>query len=230
MCYTNSLLIRSTHDQDTRFAAAFRILEDAIGERAFPSASVAVLYRDQLVALRSLGQYTYESNSPQVRQDTIFDLASVSKVVATTTAAAILFDRGKYSLDDCVADLEPRFGTHDIRRYDVTMRQLLTHTSGLPAYVRLFEQAKTRDELLEAAYSTPLECDPGARTEYSDIGFIILGDILEHLAGEPLDRFCRNRFRGTDFPTALLGVNADVVAIALVALLLGMRGRHGTAT
>ncbi len=180
-----------TADQDSRFAAAFRVLEEAICDRAFPAASVAVLQSGNLIALRSFGRYTFESDSPAVTPDTIFDLASVSKVVATTTAAAILYERGKFSPDDCVADLEPRFGTHDIRRYDVTIRQLLTHTSGLPAYVRFFENANTRDKVLEAAYTTPLEADPGTRTEYSDIGFIILGDILEHLAGEPLDSFCQ---------------------------------------
>ena len=185
------LLTDRTADQNSRFATAFRILEEGIANRAYPAASVAVLKNNDLIALRSFGRYTYDPSSPAVTPDTIFDLASVSKVVATTTAAAILYERGKFSLDECVADLEPRFGTHDIRRYDVTLRHLLTHTSGLPAYVRLFERANTRDELIEAAYTTPLEADPGLRTEYSDIGFIILGDILEHLAGAPFDQFCR---------------------------------------
>ena len=188
-CYTNPLLTDRTADQDRRFAAAFRILEEGINQRAFPAASIAVLQNDHLIALRSFGRYTYDPESPTVTSRTIFDLASVSKVVATTTAAALLLQRGRFSLDDCVADLQPRFGTQDIRRYDITIRQLLTHTSGLPAYVRLFEHAKTREELLDAAYTTPLEADPDVRTEYSDIGFIILGDILEHLAGETLDSF-----------------------------------------
>ncbi|MGZ4787626.1 MAG: serine hydrolase domain-containing protein, partial [Terriglobales bacterium] len=157
MCYTISLLTDRTADQDSRFAAAFRLLEEGIANRAFPAASVAVLQSDNLLALRSFGRYTYEPDSPAVTPDTIFDLASVSKVVATTTAAAILYERSSFSLDDCVADLDPRFSGHDIRRYDVTVRQLLTHTSGLPAYVRLFEHAGTCDELLDGAYTTPLE-------------------------------------------------------------------------
>ena len=173
-----------------RFTPAFRILEGAISAHAFPGASVAIIHHDQQT-LAAFGNYTYDPRSPAVTPETIFDLASVSKVVATTTAAAILYERGKLSLDDCVADLQPRFANHDIRRYDVTIRHLLTHTSGLPAYVRLFEHCSTREEIQEAAYATPLEVDPGARTEYSDIGFIILGDILERLAGEPLDQFCR---------------------------------------
>jgi serine-type D-Ala-D-Ala carboxypeptidase len=185
------LLRDRTADQDQRFAAAFEILEQAIAEHAFPGASVAVAYQGQLVALHGFGRFTYNADSPPVTTETIFDLASVSKVVATTTAAAILYERGKFRLDDCVAALTPQFGTNDLRRYDVTIRHLLTHTSGLPAYVRLFEHAHTREDLLRAAYITPLESDPGTRTEYSDIGFIILGDILQRLAGEALDRFCQ---------------------------------------
>ena len=184
------MLTDHTADQDQRFTAAFSILSDAISNHAFPGASVAVLEHGNLIALRCFGRFTYEPHSPALSPTTIFDLASVSKVVATTTAAAILYEGGKLKLDDCVADLAPRFGTNDIRRYDVTIRHLLTHTSGLPAYVRLFEHAVTRTQLIEAAYATPLETDPGIRTEYSDIGFIILGDILENIAGEPLDRFC----------------------------------------
>jgi len=185
------LLNRDIADQDRRFAVAFRTLEDAIAAKAFPAASVAAIQNGDLIALRSFGHHTYDAASPGVTPETIFDLASVSKVVATTTAAAILYERGKLTLDDCVADLAPQFGTHDIRRYDVTVRQILTHTSGLPAYERLFERATSRDGLIEAAYTTPLETDPGVRTEYSDIGFIILGDILEKLAGEALDQFCQ---------------------------------------
>jgi serine-type D-Ala-D-Ala carboxypeptidase len=177
-----------TYD-DSRFRKAFRILEDAISARAFPGASVAIIHNHQRT-LAAFGRYTYDPDSPAVTTDTLFDLASLSKVVATATAAAILYQRDGLSLDDHVADLQPRFATHDIRRHDVTLRHLLTHTSGLPAYARLFERCNDRDQLLNAAYTTPLGADPGVRTEYSDIGFIILGDIIEHLANASLDRFC----------------------------------------
>ena len=191
MCYTNCLLTGSNTDSQQRFRKAFAILEQAIAERAFPGASVAILRGGQLAALQGFGRFTYDPDSLSVATDTVLDLASVSKVIATTTVAAILHERGKLGMDDCVADLAPQFGTHDIRRYDVTIRHLLTHTSGLPAYVRLFEHANSRNELLAAAYATPLEADPGVRTEYSDIGFILLGDILEKITDEPLDQFCQ---------------------------------------
>jgi CubicO group peptidase (beta-lactamase class C family) len=89
-----------------------------------------------------------------------------------------------------VAGTIPEFGAKDARRKKVTMRMLLAHSSGLPAYQRLFEKAATRDDLLHAAFTMPLEADPGSRAVYSDIGFIVLGEALERMAGESLDAFC----------------------------------------
>jgi CubicO group peptidase (beta-lactamase class C family) len=166
--------------QELRFREAFQILEDAVSARAFPAASVAVLYRGELLALRGFGRQTFDSSAPIVTVETVFDLASVSKVVATTTLAGILCERG-------VLDLDSKIPGRD----DLTIRRLLTHSSGLPAYIKLFERTRDRNELLKLAYATALEDAPGARTEYSDIGFIILGDVLETIAGESLDRFCQ---------------------------------------
>ena len=87
----------------------------------------------------------------------------------------------------------PEFAGSDLRRSQVTIRMLLTHTSGLPAYLRLFEQASDRERLVEIACRAPLAADPGARADYSDIGFIILGELLSRTAGEPLDSFCRKQ-------------------------------------
>jgi CubicO group peptidase (beta-lactamase class C family) len=166
--------------QELRFREAFRLLEAAIAARAFPAASVAALYRGELVALRGFGQQSYGTGSAPITAETVFDIASVSKVVATTTAAAIFYERGLLDLDSTVPG-----------RDDLTIRGLLTHTSGLPGYIKLFERARDREGLLEMAYATPLEAAPGTRTAYSDIGFIIVGDVLEKLAGQSLDLFCR---------------------------------------
>jgi CubicO group peptidase (beta-lactamase class C family) len=180
--------------QDGIFAAAFSILQEAIAQRAFPGASVAVTCRERLVALKALGRFTYESNSPSVSPATLFDLASVSKVVATTAMGMILYERGLLDLDAPLAAIVPEFiadADKDPQRRDVTLRMLLAHSSGLPAYEKLFLRAKSRDELLHAAFSVPLSASPGTLAEYSDIGFIILGIALERLADESLDRFCQ---------------------------------------
>jgi len=180
--------------QDGVFASAFFILQEAIAQRAFPGASVAVTYQRRMVALKALGQFTYESNSPGVSPTTLFDLASLSKVVATTAMGMILYERGLLDLDAPLAAIVPEFiagADKDPRRREVTLRMLLAHSSGLPAYEKLFLRAKSRDELLRAAFSVSLSADPGARAEYSDIGFIILGMALERLADEAPDHFCQ---------------------------------------
>jgi CubicO group peptidase (beta-lactamase class C family) len=127
---------------------------------------------------------------------TLFDIASVTKVVATTTMAMMLYERGLLELEAPISGTTPEFLTGDARRREVTFRMLLAHSSGLPAYETLFLKVHGRDELLHAALSTPLSADPGARAVYSDIGFIILGLALERIAGEPLDSFCRREIFG----------------------------------
>jgi serine-type D-Ala-D-Ala carboxypeptidase len=130
----------------------------------------------------------------EVTPTTLFDLASLTKVVATTPMAMLLYERGLLDLDAPVAAIVPEFLTDlakDPRRPSVTLRMLLAHSSGLPAYEQLFLKATTRDELLHAALTTSLLTDPGSRAVYSDIGFIILGIALERLADESLDRFCQ---------------------------------------
>jgi serine-type D-Ala-D-Ala carboxypeptidase len=183
-------------EQDTVFVPAFELLRQAIADHAFPAASVAITHRGSLVALKDFGHFTYEANSPEATVDTVFDLASLTKVVATTSMAMILYERGLLDLDLPVVSVVPEFAGKDPRRVEVTLRMLLSHSSGLPAYEKLFLRTKTRDELLAAAFATPLMADPGSQAEYSDIGFIILGVALERIAQESLDRFCQHEVFG----------------------------------
>ena len=176
------------------FAPAFAILSHA--DHAFPAASVAVVAGGELVALRGIGRFTYESNSPEVAADTIFDLASVSKAVATTSMAMLLYESGHLDLDVPVAGVIPQFAKGDARRQDVTIRMLLAHSSGLPAYMKLFREAHTREDLLQKALAVPLEAAPDTRAEYSDVGFIILGAALERIADESLASFCERMVFG----------------------------------
>jgi CubicO group peptidase (beta-lactamase class C family) len=185
----NPLPVADYSDQDRRFANAFRVLDEAIASRAFPGAAVAVTHRGETVALKSLGRFTYEPDSPRIEPTTIYDIASLTKVVATTMAAMILHDHGSFDLDAKVVDFFPEFDTESGKKR-VTLRMLLAHSSGLPAYEKLYERAKTRDELIRMAATTPLHSPPLARAEYSDLGFILLGEIVAKLARQPLDRFC----------------------------------------
>ena len=171
-----------------------------------------------LIALKALGHLAYKETaggapplSRSLRQgggfdsavtpETLFDLASVTKVLATTTMAAILYERGLLELDAPVAGTVPEFladacGELDPRRRDVTFLMLLAHSSGLPAYEKLFRSAKSREDLLRAAFTMPLSTDPGTKAEYSDLGFIILGAALERIAQETLDAFCQREIFG----------------------------------
>ena len=188
----------STLTQRTRFASAYSVLEGAIADHAFPGASFGVLLDDEVITLDAVGRFTYDPASPAVSPMSIYDLASVTKVMATTAAAMLLYDRRRLDLDLLVGDLLPGFAIGALarsvwhrERCRITLRHLLAHSSGLPAYARLFETNRTPcHALLEACMQTPLEASPGARAEYSDIGFILLGKALEVLAGEPLDAFC----------------------------------------
>jgi CubicO group peptidase (beta-lactamase class C family) len=200
----SSPLVDAFDQQDNIFVSAFSILQEAIVHRTFPAASVAMTSHGRLVALKALGRFAYndepgalsfaKGGRDAVNPSTLFDLASLTKVLATTPMAMILYDRGLLDLDAPVSAIIPEFTTDsakDPRRQQVTLRQLLAHSSGLPAYEKLFLKARTRDELLQAAFATPLTAAPSTRAEYSDIGFIILGVALERLADEPLDRFCQ---------------------------------------
>jgi CubicO group peptidase (beta-lactamase class C family) len=182
--------------QDAVFASAFELIRQAIADHAFPAASIAITHHGSIVALKAFGRFTYEPESPETTTATIFDVASVTKVVATTSMAMILYERGLLDLDLPVVAVVAEFAGEDPRRDAVTLRMLLAHSSGLPAYEKLFQRAQTRDQLLSAAFATPLAADPAAGAAYSDIGFIILGVALERIAEESLNHFCQREVFG----------------------------------
>ena len=175
--HASAALPEAFDHQDEVFARAFIILQEAIERRTFPAASVAVTHRGRLIALKALGRFTYEAGAPpfsrtlregggfdfEVVTSTLFDLGSVTKVVATTTMAMLLYERGLLDLDAPVSAIVPEFTNDpakDPRRHEVTLRMLLAHSSGLPAYEKLFLKARTRDQLLQAAFTLPLATNP----------------------------------------------------------------------
>jgi CubicO group peptidase (beta-lactamase class C family) len=175
-----------------RFAAAHSLLEQAVAERAFPGAVYGALLHGEVVALDAVGCFTYHPASPAVTPATVFDLASLTKVVATTAMAMLLYDRGILQLDARLGDILPGFvigmaaGSGKER---VTLRSLLAHSSGLPGYAPLYAQHRSPEAMLRAALRLPLTALPDTRAEYSDIGFILLGKALEVLCGDLISRF-----------------------------------------
>jgi CubicO group peptidase (beta-lactamase class C family) len=158
----------------------------------FPGAAVVIGRQGAAVWRRGFGTLGWEGDSPAVTTDrTIYDLASLTKVVATTTAAMILYDEGKLSLDARVSDIIPGF----VGKWkdEVTVRHLLTHRSGLPAGRELWRGTRTPDEARQAVIETPLAFRPGRYFEYSDLGADMLGWVVEAVSGQPLDQFVRER-------------------------------------
>jgi serine-type D-Ala-D-Ala carboxypeptidase len=175
-----------------RFAAAHAVLERAVPDRAFPGAAYGILLNGEVVALDAVGRFTYDSASPAVTPSTVFDLASLTKVMVTTAIAMILYDRRIFKLDARLGDILPGFVigmAHGSGKDRVTLRSLLAHSSGLPGYARLFEQHHSPEAVLRAVLRLPLDASPNARAEYSDIGFILLGKALEIHSGDLISRF-----------------------------------------
>lgn len=176
-------------DQSTRFSAARRVLEDAIAERAFPGCAFGMLAGGRVLLEDSLGHFTYDEASPAVTPQTVFDVASLTKVACTTAAAMLLHQRGLLDLETPLGELLPGFvvgrapGT---QARHVRLKHLLAHSSGLPGYVEFFRNHTTPAALLRACLELPIEAPPGTRAEYSDPGFILLGKALEVILREPL--------------------------------------------
>ncbi len=183
-------------NQDRIFPRAFKVLAEAVEKKAFPGSATAVAHAGKLIALKAFGRFTFDPSFPPVEAKSIFDLASLTKVVATTSMAMILYERGLLDLEMPVAGILPEFKSEDPRRKEITFRQLLAHSSGLPAYERLFLRTKSSDELVQQSFSVPLKNDPETRVEYSDVGLILLGVALERISGEALDRFCQREIFG----------------------------------
>ncbi|MDE3201585.1 MAG: beta-lactamase family protein [Acidobacteriota bacterium] len=165
-----------------RFAATYKVLREAIDAKAFPGCAFGVLAGGQVVLQDALGRFTYEDNAPDVTPATIYDVASLTKVVATTATAMLLYQQNRLRLDAPLGDYLPGFvvgRSLDEKARHVTLRHLLAHNSGLPGYTELYRTAHTPTALFRDLLELPLEVEPGTRAEYSDMGFILLGKALE---------------------------------------------------
>jgi CubicO group peptidase (beta-lactamase class C family) len=162
-------------------------------DSAFPGAVIAVGQRDSVVLLAAVGHYGADDRRP-VTTETIYDLASLTKVIGLTTAAMMLVDSGKLDLDAPVQRYVPAFQGAGKER--VTIRHLLTHSSGLPAWRPLFRETANRAEALALVDTTPLMRQPGDTFVYSDLGAMVLMQAIEAASGQSLDRFLETRLFG----------------------------------
>ena len=170
-------------------SAARDTLQRFVDSRGFPGAVYAIGYRNVLVELGTVGSMSYEAGAAPMPTDAVFDLASLTKVIATTTVAMKAVEEGRLRLDYQVQAYVPEFIGGD--KEAVTVRDLLLHVSGLPAYIRFFldynpEQLgpETRVDILRRIEGTDLESATGERYAYSDLGIILLGEILDRVLAE----------------------------------------------
>ncbi len=169
-----------------------RVVQRGITAGGYPGASVVVGRRGAAVWSKGFGKLGWTESSMAVDPDrSIYDLASLTKVIATTSAMMILFDEHKIDLDERVTHYLPGFtgGLKD----QVTVRQLLMHRGGLPAGRELWRKAHTPDEARQMVLDTPLEYKPGTGFVYSDLGADLLGMIVEAASGTTLDKFTTDR-------------------------------------
>ena len=194
--YTLSILILilnlSLYSQsnDFQFNAVDKVINKAVEDKSFPGAVVLVWKDGKTIYEKAFGNYTYDSSSPKIKTNTLFDLASLTKVVATTTAAMICYDRDLFSLDDKVTKYIPEFGVNE--KDNITIKNLLIHNSGLPAWKKFYGRDLKYDDVINEIYSSELEYKTGEKTVYSDLGIITLGKIIEKVSGKTLDVFCKD--------------------------------------
>lgn len=169
--------------QDSTWAPLRRYLEESVARKAFPGAVVAVGRHDTVLYLHAFGRLDYEHGRP-VTTRTVYDVASLTKVVGLTTAMMQLVEEGKVGLDTPAVRYVPAF--HDST---VTVRQLLTHSSGLPAWKPLWQRVHAREDMFALVDAEPLEQPPGTKMAYSDLGAMVMTQIVEHVSGERLDRY-----------------------------------------
>jgi CubicO group peptidase (beta-lactamase class C family) len=174
------------------FEAVEAVVRRGIKDGLYPGAVVMIGRKDTVLYAQGFGHLTWQAASPRPSPArTLWDLASLTKVVATTSSMMVLVQDGVVDLDAPVSRYLPRFSaaSGDWRRDQVTVRMLLDHTSGLPAWRPFVHLARTRDGALNLLYSTPLVHAPGDTAVYSDLNAILLGELVHVVSGEPLDQF-----------------------------------------
>ena len=164
---------------------ASQVIQDGLDARAFPACVCEVGRADGPIWSGAWGRFTYDADAPRVLTSTLFDLASLTKVIATTSLVMELVLRHRLSIDTRVADVFD--GWRGADREHVTVGHLLDHSAGLPAHLRIWEHSRGRDAYLPVLLAAPIERAPGSASVYSDVGFMLLGLLLETVEGRRMD-------------------------------------------
>ena len=190
------MTLAATPAHGQSFDAIDAAVRDGIQKGIYPGAVVIIGRRDSLLYSRGYGHFTWSPSSPVPRPDsTLWDIASITKIVSTTSVALRLVDQGKLDLEAPVRHYLPRFSGGP--KNQVTVRMLLDHTSGLKSYVPFYVKARrSRARAVDLLYAQPLVRVPGDSAEYSDLNALFLGLVLEKVSGVPLDRLAKREVFG----------------------------------
>ena len=172
---------------NSRLTVLDSIINDAIAQQQIPGAVVIVGHNGEVVYRKAYGNRALLPRREAMTLDTVFDCASLTKVVATTTAIMQLWEQGRFRMSDPVTKYLPEFAQNG--KQDITIRQLLVHYSGLPEDLDLLKKWEGKDTAYRMAFEVTLDRAPGAAFVYSDINFEVLGALVEQLSGESLDEY-----------------------------------------
>jgi len=170
------------------------VIKAAIADRATPGATIGVARRGKLLLLKGYGHTDWARGAPRTTDSTMYDLASLTKVVATTTAAMMLEEEGLLDLDRTVASYLPEYDVPDKRT--ITVRMLLTHASGIRSNHPLWKEAKGREQYFAGMVTFPLARAPGSAVEYTDWNMVLMQFIIERITAQTLDHFVQTRVFG----------------------------------
>lgn len=196
LCGVVTMTLAATPAHGQSFASIDAAVRDGIQKGIYPGAVVIIGRRDSLLYARGYGHFTWSPSSPVPQPDsTLWDIASITKVVSTAATALRLVDQGKLDLEAPVRRYLPRFSGGP--KNQVTVRMLLDHTSGLKSYVPFYLKARgSRARAVDLLYAQPLVRVPGDSAEYSDLNALFLGLVVEKISGLPLDQLARREVFG----------------------------------
>jgi beta-N-acetylhexosaminidase len=187
-------------ETDMKLQPAFSVIERAIADKAFPGATIAVGYHGR-VSMHSFGKLSYNADAAATKVDTMYDIASLTKVVVTTTLVEKLVEgdfASPLNLDAPVERYLPEWssGPQPEWRHKVSVRNLMTHTSGLPPFKEYWRTSTSKAETLSRIFVEPLEYEPGTKVVYSDLGIILMAEIIQRLTAKTLDTLAQEYIFG----------------------------------
>lgn len=194
----DGMMLQTSSALANKLKPVYKVANQQIADDAFPGCVLAVGYKGEL-AVHAFGKFTRDKKAERVKADTLYDVASMTKVIVTTTLTIMLVEQGKLDLDAPVERYLPEFAAaaksdpNPDSRSRITVRMLMLHDSGLPAHEDYFLKAKGYDAVVKLVMAEPLIHEPGTQVVYSDLGMILEGEIVHRLFGETLDKLAQEK-------------------------------------